>query len=149
MNLIIIGDDIEKIAMEIWKANTNYVILHKNPNVWSSEFIKYIKDKSVIVCTTAEQFEQKEINETLELFINNDFIPVLIANDKNSIESKMYTAMEDDIPSTVLYIQNKQNKDYNELIKITQGYLLGKGIIQNDNKTLRTPRKRKTKTTTK
>ena len=53
------------------------------------------------------------------------------------------------MPNAVLYIHNKQNKDYNELIKITQGYLLGKGIIQNDNKTLRTPRKRKTKTTTK
>ena len=89
MNLIIIGDDTEKIAMEIWRANTNYVILHKNPNVWSPEFAKYIKDKSVIVCTTADQFEQRGINDTLELFIKNEFIPILIAKDKGSIETKM------------------------------------------------------------
>ena len=56
----------------------------------------------------------------------NNFIPILIADDSKSIENNMYTALTDEIPSTLLYTKNKENKDYDELIKISQGYLLGK-----------------------
>lgn len=149
MNLIIIGDDTDKIAMTIWKANTNYTVLNNNPCLWNKQFIKYIENKNVIVSTTAEQFVYKNINDVLDYFISYDFIPILIASSKDSIETNMYTALSDDIPSAVLYVGNEKTKDYDKLIKISQDYLLGKGIIQNDNKTLRTPRKRKTKTTRK
>lgn len=147
MNLILIGNDIDAVALDIWKANTNYTVLNQSPYVWNKQFTNFIENRPVIVVTTAEQFQSKQINETLDFMIDLKFIPIFIADNKTSIENKMYTALIDEIPSAVLWIKNKENKNYNELVKISQGYLLGKGIIKNDNKTLRTPRKRKKSTT--
>ena len=41
MNLMIIGDDVDKIAKDIWKANTNYYIINQNPYVFDKNFIKF------------------------------------------------------------------------------------------------------------
>lgn len=149
MNLILIGNDIDNFALDIWKANTNYTVLNKSPSVWSNLFKNYINDRDVIVVTTNDQFVNKDINDVIEFMNKNKFIPILIADNSKSIENNIYTALSDEIPSTLLYTKNKENKDYDELIKISQGYLLGKGIIENGNKTLRTPRKRKKSTTKK
>lgn len=149
MNLMIIGNDTDNIALDIWKGNTNYTVLNQSPYVWSNDFKKFIKDRPVIVSTTSEQFVEKNINDVIEFMIKNEFIPILIADNKKAIENNIHTALSDSILSSLLYIKNKENKDYNELIKRTQGYLLGKGIIENGNKTLRTPRKRKKSTTEK
>ena len=149
MNLIIIGNDTDNIALDIWKGNTNYTVLNQSPYVWSNDFKKFIKDRPVIVSTTSEQFVEKNINDVIEFMIKNEFIPILIADNKKAIENNIYTALSDSILSSLLYIKNKENKDYDELIKRTQGYLLGKGIIENGNKTLRTPRKRKKSATEK
>lgn len=143
MNLMLIGNNIDNIALDIWKANTNYTILNQSPCVWGKSFKEYIKNRSVIVVTTSEQFEDKNVNDVIEFMLKYDFIPVLIADNKNALENIIYTTLEEYIPSALLYTKNKENKDYDELIKISQGYLLGKGIINNGNKTLRTPRKRK------
>lgn len=149
MNLILIGNDIDNFALDIWKANTNYTVLNKSPSVWSKLFKNYINNRDVIVVTTNDQFVNKDINDVIEFMNKNKFIPILIADNSKSIENNIYTALSDEIPSTLLYTKNKENKDYDELIKISQGYLLGKGIIENDNKTLRTSRKRKKSTTKK
>lgn len=149
MNLILIGNDIDNFALDIWKANTNYTVLNKSPSLWSKLFKNYINNRDVIVVTTNDQFVNKDINDVIEFMNKNKFIPILIADNSKSIENNIYTALSDEIPSTLLYTKNKENKDYDELIKISQGYLLGKGIIENDNKTLRTPRKRKKSTTKK
>lgn len=149
MNLILIGNDIDNFALDIWKANTNYTVLNKSPSLWSKLFKNYINDRDVIVVTTNDQFVNKDINDVIEVMNKNKFIPILIADNSKSIENNIYTALSDEIPSTLLYTKNKENKDYDELIKISQGYLLGKGIIENGNKTLRTPRKRKKSTTKK
>lgn len=149
MNLILIGNDIDNFALDIWKANTNYTVLNKSPSVWSKLFKNYINNRDVIVVTTNDQFANKDINDVIEFMNKNKFIPILIADNSKSIENNIYTALSDEIPSTLLYTKNKENKDYDELIKISQGYLLGKGIIENGNKTLRTSRKRKKSTTKK
>lgn len=149
MNLILIGNDIDNFALDIWKANTNYTVLNKSPSVWSKLFKNYINNRDVIVVTTNDQFVNKDINDVIEFMNKNKFIPILIADNSKSIENNIYAALSDEIPSTLLYTKNKENKDYDELIKISQGYLLGKGIIENGNKTLRTPRKRKKSTTKK
>lgn len=142
MNLLIIGEHVDNIAMEIWKCNTNYCVLN-NALVWCNDFIKYIKkQKKVIVASTSKQFKERPINDVIEFLSKYDFIPVLIADDKKSFENTMYTALVDEIPNTILYTRNKENKDYNEFIEITKGYLLGKGL-ENGNKTISTPRKRK------
>ena len=143
MNLIVIGNDVDSIALDIWKANTNYTVLNKNPYVWSKQFLKFIENRPVIVATTSEQFTTKGINDVLDFMLKYEFIPIIIADNKKTIENNIYTGLSDEIPSALLWTKNKQNKDYDELIKISQGYLLGKGIIKNDNKTLRTSRKRK------
>lgn len=149
MNLILIGNDIDNFALDIWKANTNYTVLNKSPSLWSKLFKNYINNRDVIVVTTNDQFVNKDINDVIEFMNKNKFIPILIADNSKSIENNIYTALSDEIPSTLLYTKNKENKDYDELIKISQGYLLGKGIIENGDKTLRTPRKRKKSTTKK
>lgn len=146
MNLILIGNEIDDFALDIWKANTNYTILNKNPYVWSKLFKNYISNRDVIVVTTNEQFMDKNINDVIEFMHKNNFIPILIADNPKSIENNIYTALCDEIPSALLYTRNKEKKDYDELIKISQGYLLGKGIIDNGNKTLRTSKKRKKST---
>lgn len=143
MNLIIIGNNVDSIALDIWKANTNYTVLNQNPYVWSKQFLKFIENRPVIVSTTSEQFVTKNINDVLDFMLKNEFIPIIIADNKKSIENNIYIGLSEEIPSALLWTRNKQNKDYNELIKISQGYLLGKGIVKNGNKTLRTSRKRK------
>ena len=148
MNLIVIGNDVDNIAMDIWRGNTNYTVLNQSPCLWNKDFLSYIKNKKVIVASTSDQFVERTINEVIEFLTTHDFVPILIADDKKSIENNIYTGLSSEIPSTLLYTKNKENKEYNELLKITLGYLLGKGII-NDNNTLRTPRKRKRTTTKK
>ena len=148
MNLAIIGNDIDDIGLDIWKANTNYIVLNRSPYMFDATFDKFVKNRDYIVCTTSEQIESKEVDFVIESFIKHDIIPIFIADNKDSIETKMYVGVEDYIPSALLYIKNKEKKDYQELIKIAQGYLLGKGIIKNDN-TIRAPRKRKRSTTEK
>ena len=149
MNLLVIGNDVDDIALDIWKGNTNYYVMNK-AYLWCEEFTKYIKKHpNVIVSSTKEQFADKDINTTLEFLLKYNFIPVLVADDKNSFENIMYTAFVDDIPNTILYIKNKENKDYNEFIRIGRDYLLGKGLIDKNDKTISTPRKRKRTTTKK
>ena len=149
MNLVIIGTDVDDIAMDIWKANTNYTILNKNPDMFSAEFKKFIKNRPTISVIERSQIEAKQINDVIELFLKLDFIPILIADNKTSIEHTMYTTLDEYIPSALLYTKNKKREGYNKLLEIAQGYLLGKGIIINDNQTLRTSRKRKTATSKK
>lgn len=149
MNLVIIGNDVDDIAKEIWTANTNYTIINKNPDMWNHEFLKFIEERPVIVATTSEQFIEKNINDVLDFFISNEFTPILVADSNNTIEHNMYMAMEDDIPDVILYTKNEKNEDYNEFIKMTQRFLLSKGKTYDNNKIIRTSRKRKTKTTTK
>lgn len=142
MNLLVIGENIDNIAMDMWKGNTNYCVLN-NALVWNKEFLKYIKDRKVIVASTSTQFKDRPINDVIEFLTDNKFIPVLIAANKKSFENTMYTALVDEIPNTILFTKNKENKDYKEFIEIAKGYLLGKGLTDNDNKTISTPRKRK------
>lgn len=149
MNLVIIGTDVDDIAMDIWKANTNYTILNKNPDMFSGEFKKFIKNRPTISVIERSQIETKQINDVIELFLKLNFIPILIADSKTSIEHTMYTTLDEYIPSALLYTKNKKREGYNKLLEIAQGYLLGKGIILNDNQTLRTSRKRKTATSKK
>ena len=148
-NLMMIGNDIDNIALEIWKANTNYAVLNQSPYVWSTIFTKYIKDKPVIVVSTADQFVDKNINDVIEFMKVNNFIPVLIADNNNSIENNMYTALSEELLNAVLYIKNEKNENLNDFIKINQQYLIGKGIIDENDKTVRTSRKGKKSTSKK
>ena len=143
MNLLIIGNNVDSVALEIWKGNTNYTVLN-NAYVWCDDFVKYAKkQKQLIVASTADQFKNRPINDVIEFLSKHNFIPVFVADNKKSFENTMYTALVDEIPDTILYTKNKMNKDYNEFINITKGYLLGKGLTENGNKTISTPRKRK------
>ena len=147
MNLIIIGNNTDDVAMDIWKANTNYVVLNMSPVVQDKMFLKFIDGKEVIVSTTSIQFEHTNVNDFVDYMQKNRFIPIFISDDQDSLERKMYTAVCELLPNSVLYTKNKAKKDYDELLRICRDYVLGKGIIENDNKTLRTPRKRKKPTT--
>lgn len=138
MNLIVIGNEVDDIAIDIWRGNTNYTVLNNSPYVWGKQFLNFIKDRPVIVSTSAYQFVEKEINKVIDFMEKYEFIPILIADNKQSIENNMYTALSSEIPSAVLYTKNKDKKDYKELLRITHDYLRGKGIIENGDKTIRT-----------
>lgn len=137
MNLIIIGDDVDKIAKDIWKANTNYYIINQSPYVFDKKFIKFIKNKRVIVCTTVEQFADKDFNTVVDFMNDNKFIPIFVTDSNETIENRIYIAIDDYVENCILYLKNKKNEDYDNLIKICGDYLLGKGLINNDT-TLRT-----------
>lgn len=143
MNLIVIGKDTDNIALEIWKGNTNYTVLNEVPNVFSKEFLKFIKNRPVIVSTTTDQFEKRNINDVITFLKNHNFIPIFIAEDEHDIVNKMYVGVSDEIINSLQYTKNENNEDYENMIKITQDFLLGKGLIKNENKTLRTPKSRK------
>lgn len=150
MNLIIIGDNVDKMAIDIWKGNTNFTVLNKCPSIFDKRFINYIKDRAVIVTTTAEQFTQVAINDFIEFMTKYNFIPLFVAESKDkSMLHLMYTAVCDFIKDAVLYTKNDENKDYNEFIEIAKNYLNGKGMIENEDNSIRAPRKRKASSTKK
>lgn len=138
MNILLIGNNIDDVAMDAWKGNTNYTVLNNSPYLWGKQFIKFIEDRAVIVTTTAQQIIDKEINDVLDYLEEYRFIPILVADNKDSIENSIYIALSSEIRSTVLYTKNKNKKDYNEFIKIIHGYLRGKGILENGDNTIRT-----------
>ena len=144
MNLIIIGNETDEIAMDIWRGNTNYMVLNKSPYIWSKNYADFVKDKAVIVSTTSEQFENRTINDTIEILKSRNFIPILISDKEDDMPSLMYSVLKDENLNTLWYMKNKKKIDYDELIKTAQGYLLGKGLYDN---AIRTPRKRKKSTT--
>ena len=147
MNLIVIGNDADKIAMDIWQGNTNYLVLNKSPYIWDDEFKKFIKDRDVIVVTTNLQIAEKPVNMVLDNFKQNKFIPILIADERNSLEMQMYSVLEEDIPETLLYLRNEANKDYKEFIEMAQLRLnIRKEDEENDN-TIRASKKGETTTT--
>ena len=144
MNLIIIGNETDEIAMDIWRGNTNYMVLNKSPYIWSKNYADFVKDKAVIVSTTSEQFENRTINDTIEILKSRNFIPILISDKEDDMPSLMYSVLKDENLNTLWYMKNKKKIDYDELIKTAQGYLLVKGLYDN---AIRRPRKRKKSTT--
>ena len=148
MNILVIGNNADEIALDIWKNNTNFTVLNQNPYLWGKNFLDYIKGKEVIVSTNAEQFTTKSINEFLEYIDKHEFIPIFIADDKEDFVNQMYSCVDSLVPDAVLFTRNEKNEGYTELIKITRDYLFKRKESDGD-KTVRTPRKRKTSTTKK
>lgn len=139
MNLLIIGKDVDQIAMDAWAANTNYTVLNMSPYLWGPEFKKfYKKHKELIITSTAGQFLANGVEEFIELMRTYELIPIFIAEDKDAIERVMHTNVEEVLPYSILYMGSRKCDKYPELIKILQGYLLGKGFENGDN-TVSTP----------
>lgn len=150
MNLILIGNNTHDIAMDIWRGNTNFTVVDCT-DIKDKNFVKYMKDRHLIVETTKKQFEEKykEIDTFLEFCQTHKFIPLFISATKKSFEETMYNNVEEYIQSAVLYYagEDKEKKGLKELINIAQGYLIDKGLI--DDNIVRTPKKRKRSTSKK
>lgn len=139
MNLLIIGNDVDELAKEVWKANTNYMILNMSPYLWGKDFKKFHKKhKELIITSTAEQFLAKGVDEFIELMQEHEMIPIFIAEDKESMERVMHTNVEEVLPYSLLYMGSRNCDKYPELIEILQGYITGKGFENGDN-TVSTP----------
>lgn len=138
MNLLVIGNNTDEIALEIWKGNTNFTVLNKNPYLWGKNFLDYIKNRDVIVSTTSEQFNYVDANKFLEFLEKEKFIPIFIADDKDDFVCSMYTLIDDTVPDAVLFIRNEKNEGYIELIKVAREYLF-KRKNSNGDKAIRTP----------
>ena len=145
MNLVIIGNNTDDIALEIWQGNTNFTVLNQNPYLMGKNFIEYIKNKEVIVSTNTDQFEYTTANMFLEWLEKYEFIPIFIADNKDDFVCSMYTLIDDIVPDAVLFTRNEKNEGYDELIKIAREYLFKRKERDGD-KTVRTPRKRKAST---
>ena len=134
MNLLIIGHDVDDVAKDVWKANTNYMILNMSPYLWGKDFKKFHKKhRELIITSTADQFLVKGVDEFIELMQEYEMIPIFIADDKDAIERVMHTNVEEAIPYSVLYMGTKKCDKYSELIEILQGYITGKGFENGDN----------------
>ena len=148
MNLVIIGNNTDDIALDIWRGNTNFTVLNQNPYLMGKNFIEYIKNKEVIVSTNTDQFEYTTANQFLEWLDKYEFIPIFIADNKDDFVCDMYTLIDDIVPDAVLFTRNEKNEEYDELIKIAREYLFKRKERDGD-KTVRTPRKRKASTSKK
>ena len=147
MNLVLIGNGVDNIALDIWKGNTNFTVLNKNPYLWGTNFLTYIDGKDVIVTTNDEQFKTKTTNQFIEYMEKYNFIPIFIADNKDDFVNLMYTAVNEILQDAILYTRNEKNEEYDVFIKITREYLIKRK--EDNDKTVRTPRKRKTSTTKK
>ena len=143
MNILLIGSNTEKIAKDIWSANTNYYIIGDNPDIWSDEFINFSKDKKLIVLIENDRILSKKVNDVIDDMFKYKYIPIIVTDFEDTIDYNIYSALSESIPETILYIRNDDDKEYNEFIKLTQDYLLGKGIISDEYNTLRTSKKGK------
>lgn len=132
MNLLIIGNNTDDLAMDIWKGNTNYTVLNQNPYVFGEDFRDFVKTRPVIVSTTIDQFLDVDVNDVIDIIKEYEFIPILIADDDKDTINYMYTILKDEELNTLLYTRNEENIGYDELVEIAQGYLLGKGLISDD-----------------
>lgn len=142
MNLVLIGNDVDNIALDIWKGNTNFTVLNKNPYLWGTNFLTYIDGKEVIVTANDEQFKTKTTNQFIEYMEKYNFIPIFIADNKDDFVNLMYTAVNEILQDAILYTRNEKNEEYDVFIKITREYLFKRK--EDNDKTVRTPRKRKT-----
>lgn len=134
MNLLIIGNDVDDLAKEVWTANTNYMVLNMSPYLWGKEFEKFHKKHpELIVTSTAGQFLQNGVDDFVNLMNEHNFTPVFIAEDKDSIERVMHTNVEETLPYSVLFMGARNTKEYTDLVNMLKGYISGKGFIDGDN----------------
>lgn len=134
MNLLIIGNDVDELAKEVWTANTNYTVLNMSPYLWGKEFKKFHKShKDLIITSTAGQFLQNGIDDFVNLMNEYDFQPVFIAEDKESIERLMHTNVEETLPYSVLFMGARNTEEYKDLVSMLKGYISGKGFMDGDN----------------
>ena len=140
MNLLIIGKDVDNLALKVWEANTNYTVLNMSPYLWGSEFKKFYKThKELIVTSTAGQFLENGIDDFIALMQKYDFTPIFIAEDKDAIERVMHTNVEEALPYSVVYIGNENSEKYSELITLLKEYIAGKGFVANGDNAVSTP----------
>lgn len=141
MNLLIIGNDVDGLALKTWEANTNYTILNMSPYLWGKDFEKfYKKHKDIIVTSTKDQFAERGVDDFLDLMKKYEFIPTFVCDDKDGFERIMHTNVEEVLPYSMLFMGNRQTKEYEELIEILQGYITGKGFLENGNNIVSTSR---------
>lgn len=141
MNLLIIGHNVDDLALEVWKANTNYTVLNMSPNLWGKDFKKfYKKNTDLIVTSTSDQFASRGVDDFINLMEEYKFIPAFISEDKDGFERIMHTNVEEVLPYSILFMGNRKTKEYEELINILQGYITGKGFLTNGNNIVSTSR---------
>lgn len=132
MNILIIGNDVDELALKVWKANTNYTVLNMSPYLWGKDFEKfYKKHKELIITSTTDQFESHGVDEFISLMEKYEFIPAFISEDKTGFERIMHTNVEEVLPYSILFMGNRKTKEFEELINILQGYITGKGFLEN------------------
>lgn len=134
MNLLIIGNDVDDLAKEVWTANTNYMVLNMSPYLWGKEFKKFHKKHpELIITSTAGQFLQNGVDDFVNLMNEHNFQPVFIAEGKDSIERVMHTNVEEILPYSVLFMGARNTKEYTNLVNTLKGYISGKGFMDGDN----------------
>lgn len=140
MNLLIIGTDVDQLAMDVWQANTNYTVLNMSPPLWGKDFKKFYKShQNLIITSTAGQFLAHGVDAFIDLMRDYDMTPVFIAPDKDAIERVMHTNVEEALPYSVVYIGNENSEKYSELIQLLQEYISGKGFLADGNNIISTP----------
>ena len=49
MNLLIVGKDVDDLALKVWEANTNYTVLNMSPYLWGKDFNKFYKKHKELI----------------------------------------------------------------------------------------------------
>lgn len=120
-NLLILGKNVEDIAKDIWKNNTNYTIAKSDKSLFN--FKGDLTNTDMIIIMDSEELKDLKVPKVLKFVYENDLIPILIGDKVESFENDCYFAFSDIDFRSIYYIRNKENAEYNEFIKMCSKYI--------------------------
>lgn len=122
MSLLIISnlstDETKDIVNDIWQKNKKHACAEVD--ILSDEALQYMSYYSMIASISSSSIKKLTPNKLIVMLERNPNINILIiTNNKkiNSFENKLYELLNVRFNNTVFYIHNKENIDYQEMIK--------------------------------
>lgn len=119
MNLMVVGKDVDNIALDIHKYRASkYYILNNIHKLGDWEFRSFIKGNDTIFVVDPSVIEAHSINYIIDFCERYEVGITLVGDDRGCIEENIYYNLVTRFPSSVIYWQrNPENKDYDELIE--------------------------------
>ena len=132
-NILFIGKDCDDIITDIWRCNTNYMVI-QCINLNDKEFIHYIKSlecPNITIITAEKLQESHSINDVVAFCRKFHYTPIIVSRDNKDPEHICYLALEDMLQKTIEYRLNAEKIEYDEFLDICCDYV--KGCRHNDN----------------
>lgn len=119
MNLMVVGKDVDNIALDIHKYRASkYYILNNIHNLGDWEFRSFLKNNNSIFVVDSSVIESYSINYIIDFCEHHEVGVTLVGDVKGCIEESIYYNLVTRFPSSIIYWQrNKENQEYDDLIE--------------------------------